>query len=252
MMTRSRWTLAAVLVVLASWPVRAGADPISAAFHIQVTERSVSQDGGPSVTEPFQQQFMLSMTFDPAQPTPGFEPGSYHYGAPTFSVVPLDAPSAPDDLPIGGTGNTLHGATAMGGAYARAETQTFGSRSVDGNLTVYSTWLILNSFTPAASPPLTVTPETFSAHLSLTGQNPFSPFNFFYTACLGIGPFGAGADSCNDAMGAGSRVVSYSGTALLMDADTPVIPEPATLALVGSGIVFLVRGRTRLRRKTTP
>lgn len=89
--------------------------------------------------------------------------------------------------------------------------------------------------------------QMFPAHLALVTQN---PFNFSYGVCLGIGPFPLGADACNDASGAGSLEMVYFGSAMLSQGNQAPVPEPATLALIGSSLAFLARYRRRLRDRS--
>lgn len=234
----SRVLLTPAFVLLLIGATEAGADPITALYSVQVFERSFRQDAEPTVIEPFDQQFTLTMTFDPAGAT-----GPFGYGPAAFSLVPLAIPAPPADLPLASFGSTTHIGTEEGGFFARAEGGIFGSGVVGGTFTVYDAMVRLSSSLGAASPAVTIAPGTFPVHLGLAGQD---PFNFIYSSCLGIGPFPPGADSCTDTRQAGTRIVSYRGTATLNDVNVPAIPEPMTLALVGSGLAML--GRCRKRR----
>lgn len=187
---RIRRTSASVLVLLTMSGPPAAADPITAVFDVQVLERLSQRSGGIRVTEPLNQQFALSMTFDPARSSA--ESGIY--GLPSFSSVPLDVPAAPEALsPLRRFGSTTHIAAEGGGFFAQALAGLLGHRVVDSIPTLYAVQVILTGFEPGAS---VRAPETFPAHLAAPGAG--SPFNFIYDACLGS-DFSGGADSCNDA-----------------------------------------------------
>jgi PEP-CTERM motif len=101
----------------------------------------------------------------------------------------------------------------------------------------------------SSTPPQVISPDTFPVHLGSYGPAPLNPFNFTYSACLGVGPFGTDADSCSDAKGAATRIVEYVGTATLRDMTPAPVPEPASLLLVGSGLAVL-RSSQKRRSKT--
>lgn len=229
-----RRTLAALLLVLTAGT--AGADPITVAYDVQVLERSMREGTGPTVTDPFLQQFTLFMTFDPTAPA-----GMGVYGRPSFSPVPLAVPLAPGELTYLDVGATTHIALSTAGFFARAEAGIVGSGSIGGNFAAYNRIVQLTGLVQG-SEPSPATPEAFPSHLAAGG---FGPFNFSYSSCLGVGPFGAGADSCTDARGAETRIVSYQGIATLQDTDVAPIPEPATVVLVASGLAWLARCRKR-------
>ena len=233
---RFRRTLSIVLATLAIGATQASAEPITAVYDVQLFERFLRQDAGPGVMEPFDQHFTLSMTIDPASAVPG----AGVYGMPSFSAVPLSVPRPPDDLVLSSSGSTTHIPTS-GGAFARANASKFASGTIDGNLVVYSVGLQLGGPIPVGTEPSIATAETFPLHLDLARLGSFGPYNFSYSACLGLGPFPPSADSCTDARGVGSRMVTYLGTATLSSVELEPIPEPATLALVGSGLALLVR-----------
>jgi hypothetical protein len=218
----------------------AGADPITAVYDVQVLERLFAQ-GGELGFEEFHRQFTLSMTFDPANGT-----STSTYGPVSFSSVPLQIPSPPADLVLRSGSGTTHEGSPEGGFFARATAGISGGRRVAGIDTIYSVELQLLGANGGSQAAL-ITPETFPMHLGTLG--PFQDFNFFYSSCLGIGPFPSGADSCNDAQTAGSSFVTYFGTATLSDGGVPPIPEPATVVLVGSGLAMAARCKQRRRHR---
>ena len=236
-MLRSAFLL---ILALSACSRSVAAEPITAVYEVQIFER-FSRVGPPSpgLTEPFTQQFLLAMTFDPAA-----VPGSGVYGRPVFSPVPLEIPSAPPGMTLNEFGSTTHIATELGGFVARAQSRMFGNLNVDGNPMVYDVAVTLTGSLPSSTPPVPTTAETVPIHLTLGS----SFTNFVYSSCLGIGPFGGGADSCTDAQGAATRIVRYSGRLTLLETTPEVIPEPATLALVASGLLILSRRRSHRNR----
>ena len=242
MTVRFRRTLSLALATLTIGATEIAADPITAVYDVQVYERFSRQGVDPGVLEPFLQLFSLSITIDPDSP-----PGAGVYGAPTFSAIPLPLPPPPDGLVLSSGGSTTHIPTSSG-AFAQASVRTFGSTTIDGNLVVYSAALQLGGPMPTGSQPALATPETFFQHLDLARFGSFGPYNFTSSACLGVGPFPPGADACDDARAPGTRIVTYRGTATLTEINPAPIPEPATLALVGSGLALLVRRTRRARR----
>jgi hypothetical protein len=221
-------------------PVRA--DPITALYDVRVLERSFGQ-GGETGTDEFHRQFTLSMTFDPAN---AISPSTY--GPASFSSVPLQIPSPPADLVLDSGSGTTHRSTPEGGFFAQATAGIFGGRRVADIDTIYFVEIRLLGATDRGSQAALITPETFPIHLGALGENPFPIFNFFYSSCLGIGPFPPSADSCTDAQTAGSSHVTYFGRATLRDVDVPPVPEPTTVVLVGSGLAIGARCK-HLRRE---
>jgi PEP-CTERM motif len=233
------WRTALVILAVSVCSRPAAAEPITAVYDVQIFERFSRTGPPPGVTEPFTQQFLLSMTFDPAS-----SPGSGVYGRPVFSPVPLAIPSSPSGVTLTEFGSTTH--IGFGGFFARAQSGVFGSFNDAGNPVVYDAVLTLTGSLLSSTPPVATTAETFPIHLTIGT----SFTNFVYSSCLGVGPFGPSADSCTDAQGAATRIVRYSGRLTLLETTPAAIPEPATLALVASGLVILSRRRVTSQNRT--
>src|SRR5688572_19156882 len=98
-------TLIAAAFVLLSWPGTSIAEPVTAMYLVQVTERMTPQSNPEWL--PFQaQEFTLRMTFDPALRAPvntGFT-----YGPASFSAVPLPAVAPPGGIVLTTESATFH------------------------------------------------------------------------------------------------------------------------------------------------
>jgi hypothetical protein len=221
-----------LLVALTVWTVPARAEPITAVFDVTTSRRTSVVTG---LTEIFEQSFTLFMTLDPAEPLPGSP-----YGPITFSPVPLPGPSAPSGLENFSTfQHSFHGPGLLGGEeeegniavdlFARA---IFGqSGFFPGGTGEFATGVQLVSYVENVSPLPTFTPGTFPAHLGLLGDNRFN-FEYFAELRRPFAPFSP------DSYG-------YLGRATFREVQAPVVPEPATVALVGGGLALLAATRQR-------
>jgi hypothetical protein len=226
-----------MLAILTASTVPARADPITAVFDVTVMQRTFVVTG---TSVPFERSFALFMTFDPAHPLP-----SSPYGPMTFSPVPLPGPSAPSGLEgLSNFHHSFHGPGLLGGEeeeeniavdlFARA---IFGqSGFFPGGAGEFATGVQLLSYVENLSPLPTFTPETFPAHLGALGDNQFN-FEYFAELRRPFAPFSP--DSSH-----------YFGRATFRELQAPVIPEPATLALVGGGLALLAAKRQRRGRQS--
>ena len=227
-----RCTFPFLMAVLTVGTVPARADPITAVFDVVVKER---ESRITFTTEPFERSFTLFMTLDPARPSP-----SSPYGPPTFSPVPLPGPSAPSGLEL----TTSYFLQHHTGGEERGEFEVLADVHVDQSVVLpgrsgffSQTTELRSSFDAPPSEPITL--ETFPLHLSTPG---LPEHNFTYEVLLGFaGPTGLSYTPDS---------YQYRGRATLREIQAPVVPEPATLALVGGGLELLAAKRQRRRKQT--
>ena len=221
-----RSTFAFMLLALSAGTVPARADPITAVFDVTVMER---RNLITEAIEPFERSFALFMTLDPARPQPFSA-----YGPVTFSPVPL-GPSAPPGIELTNTYLSRHGSIieeefeADQLAEARQiQRGSFPSGSFQREVQ------LLNRISNV-SPLPAFTPQTFPEHLSALGER---EHNFLFEAFLVQNgqPFDSG--------------YQFVGRATFRDFQAPVVPEPATLALVGGGLALLAAKRHRRGKQT--
>ena len=235
-----RSTFPLMLAALTVWTCPARADPITAIYDVQVLERYFIS--GPM--EPFSQHFELRMSFDPDS-----RDQFSIYGPPTFSSVPLTLPEPPADvLPLRRRGNTSHFLSESGGVslvYADA----FDQMSGRGDQPSFHNYVRnLQLFTTFVNPPLTLTAENFPAHLGTVDSRVGSALNFSFQEYECLVDSG---EICfeHSELYLKSHVL-YRGVATLREVESPVVPEPATLALVGGGLALLAAKRQRRGKQT--
>ena len=114
---------------------------------------------------------------------------------------------------------------------ADARVTEFGVGVVGGATTSYFSFLSLNYVGPVPEGSVP-SPENFPIHLGLTGV---SGTNFLFIGCV--------AQSATSCSGDANIMGFYRGVATITDVQAPVIPEPATVILVTTGIGILTRRR---------
>ena len=218
-------------------PGAAAADPITIAFDVHVSQVRL---GGPGVPiagpTPVDERFTVSLTFDPAVVPPGT--GGRGYAVSGISPIPL-APFPPAGLETRSLpGIAIHDTNGFGGYFASAsQTNQLGLGVLDGQQAFFVGVARFENSVRTPLSPLTISPETFAAHLAWSPLG--SPFNFTYEACLDIGPTEA---ACQGQL-PGSVRAQYFGVATLSDAAAAPVPEPGTVILVGAGLAILARRR---------
>ena len=202
----------------------AAAEPITATYEITLTSRTALEVVGEEptiVTEPFEQQFVVAMTFDPSRGIVG----SGLYGPPEFSAIPLPVILEPAGLPLTQSGFTLHGPIGPLVLGAIAEQTVAGSNDD----VVYSRSVRLER--RVFSGPFT--PEAFPIHLHS------GTFSFVEALSVTAGPSSGEF-----------RRITYEGTAALLD--TSVVPEPSAVLLGGSGLALILAKIRRRRARAHP
>jgi PEP-CTERM putative exosortase interaction domain len=228
---RFRTTLTAAIALLL-WTTPAAADPISVLFDVQVFERLT---GLLSPFEPYDQRFSLRLTYDPALGSgTDYGPASF---SPGIFEVPLPLPSVPPGLSLSSSSFTSHSVTHGDGTRYNATAAASVGGSIIGQ-SKYNAFLILENSRPETNP--VITPETFPAHLGLP-LGPFGQFNFQYGACAVYG----NPHPEVGCFGSSFQLAFYHGRATLTTVESPAVPEPATLALVGGGLAILASRRRR-------
>lgn len=219
----------------------ANAEPITAIYQIQITQRHATANGV-SVGGPFNQQFPLRVTIDPAQSTE-FDP----FGSPTFSPVPLQAVTAPDELlPLQVIGRM--NLVVSGGELSTYVEELISETGGPANSFTYFRSALLSVSVPQSDTPPVLDAQSFLRLLGggFGGNPSFSYRSFSCTE-------GFSAENCADFSPPSFTAISFEGTATLQQIESPAtpepIPEPATVALVGSGVVLLLKRHYSSRKK---
>jgi PEP-CTERM motif len=218
----ARLPFSVAFVLLCSIATPVAADPITATYAVLVTGRMTAESN--PVFLPFDQEFILRMTFDPALAS------GQGYGPVRFSAIPLPSVAPPDGLHLTTNSFTLHGQFSDDefDPLNLFATATITESNFTGPEWIYfrNTRLITN--VPTTDPPPPFTAETFPAHLVLG-----SPVNFNYgTTLFDLTPTLRLVDD-----------MQYQGFARLLDVEP--VSEPTTAALVGGGLLLLAWRRKR-------
>jgi hypothetical protein len=220
--------VAIVSAAIVCWSGPAFGDPITAVFDVQMINRIHPRQAG-TPGEPWTQAFTLYMTFDPDR-----SPNSNTYGPAKFSEIPLPRPAPLSTPPHLSATSTFHAydyqptpEDQLLELYAVAH---FFEDTFELGTGTYTRSFGLRNWQEQvnARPPLTG--EMFPLHLA-EGDN---PINFNFTVLKSL----AGTYTDDSFF--------YYGQATLREVQTPV-PEPATLALVGTGLAMLARRRHKRR-----
>jgi hypothetical protein len=221
--------------MLAGSALTASGEPITAVFDVRVFLRQAILPTG-STTEPFHQEFPLTLTYDPAQALETLRFGPY--GLPSFSPVPLEGATAPGFVPLSGfTQSQIFGSARLVVAAQASRSLVTADAQFLEAVTLSNSGAV-SAF--ASLPPLTA--QTFPSYLGLQAPGTVVPNFSFISSLLAVSP-----------VPPQFRVVenyTYLGTATLRQVDPPIIPEPATLALVGGGLALMARRGWRRTRTT--
>jgi hypothetical protein len=192
----------------------AAAEPITVTYQITLTSRTEIFGAEPTiVTDSFEQQFLLALTFDSSRQGAG-------YGAPEFSSIPLPVVLEPEGLSLTPFAFTIHGLVAPPDVLGAVAEQSVAG--VDDEV-FYARSVRLERI--GISGPFTA--AEFPIHLNS------GTFSFREAFSL--------------ATGEESRSITYVGTANL--SDPSVVPEPTTMLLGGSGLALILAKARRRRSK---
>lgn len=215
------------------------ATPITSCYEVRLHTRFDAMTGPAETIDPI--TFLLYMTFDDQVTSgTGSPDGSgwqtQYYGAPTFSGIPLLAPSVPDDGWVSAS-ETYTELTAYRGAPGDINTDYQQALAYQdfhfGTSSPTEYWHTRIGIAGMASGPWSG-PLSVSSFLNLLNTGNDSAYEFFYSSR-------ASRDS-------GGHALSYWGTVSAWDpsADAVPAPEPATLTLLGSGLAAaFLRARRR-------
>src|SRR4029450_2581264 len=141
--------------------------------------------------------------------------------------------SRPEGVPLTlTTASTVHVATPSFETIAEARVTGFGVGVVGGATTSYFRFVNLG-FQPTVPEGSVLSPDNFPIHLGLSDV---SGTNFLFNGCVGQ------RGSCSPLDGNDTGAFDR-GVATLTGVQAPVIPEPATIILVTTGIGILARRR---------
>lgn len=217
----------------------ASAEPITASYVIQLSERQ-SFTNGVWTTEPLKEQLALRLTIDPDRASE-----SQQYGPASFSPVPFETIPPPEGvLPLSTdsfTGQSVFGSPpSLINSYAAEGT---------GIVSAYEPTPMhyhrgMDIWASGSEVPPVLNAETFL--MLLGGSNSGrADFRYLNWRCVGRTDY----ETCFEPGFLGGAWLQYNGTAVFQQIESPVVPEPTTIALVGGGLLLFAR-RLRTRAKS--
>jgi hypothetical protein len=212
----------------------ASAEPITASYVIQLSYRQ-SFINGVWTLEWLNEQLPLRLTIDPDRASE-----SQQYGPASFSPMPFETLPPPEGLPPLSTDSfTSHfvvPSTYITSSYAAEGT---GIVSVYEPIPMhYHRGIGIRALRYEVLPVLNA--ETFLMSLGIGGLA--TDFQYLNWRCIGRADY----ESCFEWGFLGGEWLEYRGTAVFQQVESPVVPEPTTIALVGGGLLLFAR---RLRTR---
>jgi hypothetical protein len=237
----SRAAVACALITSANVsPARA--EPITASYLIQLTER-LSFANGVWTTEPLNEQLALRLTIDPDRASE-----SQQYGPASFSPVPFETLAPPEGLlPLSTDSHTVHWVIDLfpypsrTGAYADEGTDIVSV--YQPTPMHYHRGIGIWAYGWSEVPPM-LNAETFLMSLGGSNGGP-ADFRYLNWRCVGRTDY----ETCFEPGFPGGTWLQYNGTSVFQEIESPVVPEPTTIALVGGGLLMFAR-RLRTRAKS--